>query len=75
MKTFFFIILPVQKYRDLYCYHFDVGMGVGVGFTLLSFMSKFFMLWAGHCQASYSGWGWVLFFKNLEVRTCSITAL
>ena len=35
-------------------------MGVGIGVTLLSFMSKFFMLWATCCQASYHVWGQVL---------------
>ena len=45
---------------ESYCSHFDTGMGVGVGATLRSFTSKFFMLWARHCQMSYPVWGQVL---------------
>ena len=60
-----------------YCCHSDVGIcvGVGVGITLKSFMSKFFMLWPRHCQASYPVRGQVLLFLcqklTMQLSSCS----
>ena len=46
-------LASLYKSTESYCCHFYVGMGMGVGIKLKSFMSNFFMLFSRRCQASY----------------------